>query len=150
MMDLSFALPHPVLCALVVVVLLTAYYSFLYAGRSGGTAQWVDEDFPEIVHTPKPTWLTGFRFKRHGFDAIAMLETPICLEYEAEGFMGTFGVAEEFAWNVKDKEQTAYDFGVDLELLAGGQIAVTEKFKRISIIEIEPIIEDNADVTETR
>lgn len=135
---------HPVLLGLIVIGLLLAYHTVL-GSTSAGVREWVDEDFPEIVHTPKPTWLTGFRFKRHGFEAEARLDTPILLDYEAEGFLGTFGVADNHAWNVKDKEQTAYDFGVDIELLAGGQVAVTEKFKRISIIEIEPIIEDNGD-----
>uniref|UniRef100_A0AB39CCG2 Uncharacterized protein n=1 Tax=Pseudomonas phage RVTF4 TaxID=3236931 RepID=A0AB39CCG2_9VIRU len=143
-MTLPIVLTHPVTLAVIVVVLLVIYYSLQYSSH-GSVREWADKDFPEIKHTPKPTWLTGFRFKRHGIETTALLETPIYLEYETEGRLGMFGVADNHAWNVKDKEQTSYDFGVDLDLLAGGQVAVTEKFKKISITEIEPIIEDNAD-----
>lgn len=139
---------HPVLLALIVIALLLLYHTVMDATQ-GNVREWADKDFPEIVHTPRPTWLTGFRFKRHGIEAEAYLETPLCLDYEAKGYLGLFGVADGHAWVARDKEQTAYDFGVDLELLEGGQVAVTEKFKKISFTEIEPIIEDNADVAET-
>ncbi|WDS62094.1 hypothetical protein [Pseudomonas phage D6] len=144
---ISLPTPSVTLSAVcVVIICLVAYYTWVWLinAQGGGLKEWVDNDFPEITHTPKRTWFTGFRFKRHGEEAIAMLDQPVFLEYEDAGFLGKFGAVDSFAWNIKDKEQTAYDFGVEIELLVGGQLAVTEKFKKISITEIEPIIEDSA------
>jgi len=144
-----FTLPSPtvtVTAVCIVIVALVAYYTWVYLIniQGGGLKEWVDNDFPEVVHTPKRTWFTGFRFKRHGVDAIAMLEQPLFLEYDESGRLGAFGAADQHAWNIRDKEQCAYDFGVEIEQLVGGQLAITEKFKKISITEIEPIIEDSA------
>lgn len=145
---IEFFVPPQIIGACGVGLLLAMYY-YSQANPAGGVREWVDRDFPEIVHTPKPTWLTGFRYKCHGIDAEAKLETPVFLDYAEAGHLGTFRAKDNVAWNAKDKEQTAYDFGMVLDQLVGGQVAMTVISKRLSIIEIEPIIEDNADVTKS-
>lgn len=141
--------------AAIVIVLLVAYYAWvgLINATSGGLQGWVDHDFPEIKHTPKATWLTGFRYKQHGLDVVAKLETPICLEYEHADKLGRFSVVDTFARSANsldgkdqfhEKDLVAYDFGMDLEQLVGGQIAIRVVYNRISVTEIEPIIEDSA------
>lgn len=138
-----------------VIVLLVAYYAWvgLVNATGGGLKEWVDQDFPEIKHTPKATWLTGFRYKQHGLDIVAKLETPICLDYEHAEKLGRFSVVDTFARSANpldgqdqfhEKDLVAYDFGMDLEQLVGGQIAVQVVYNRISITDIEPIIEDSA------
>lgn len=138
-----------------VIVGLAAYYTWTGLGGNqlGRLKEWVEHDFPEIRHTPKTTWLTGFRYNRHGIPQVAKLETPVFLDYDAETRLGRFSAVDTFArsTNVLDGEQAThdkdlvqYDFGLDLELQLGGRVAVTEIFKRISITEIEPIIEDSA------
>lgn len=137
------------------IVGLAAYSSWVGLGGNqlGRLKEWVDQDFPEIRHTPKTTWLTGFRYNRHGIPQVAKLEVPVFLDYDIESRLGRFSAVDTFArsTNVLDGEQTThdkdlvqYDFGLDLELQPGGRVAVTEIFKRISITEIEPIIEDSA------
>ncbi|MNM41555.1 hypothetical protein D3C81_523720 [compost metagenome] len=141
--------------AAAVIVLLVAYYAWvsLINVTGGGLKEWVDADFPEIKHTPKATWLTGFRYKQHGMDVVAKLETPICLEYEHTEKLGRFSVVDTFARAANpldgkdqfhEKDLVAYDFGMDLEQLVGGKIAVQVVYNRISITEIEPIIEESA------
>lgn len=122
---------------------------------TGNLRGWVDKDFPEIEHTAKPTWLTGFRYLRHGVEHVAVLDKPLFLEYSANQHLGRYVGADTFARATKstsqhptqfDKDLVSYDFGIDLELLQGGQVALTEVYKRISITDIEPIIEEHADV----
>lgn len=150
--------------AAIVIVLLVAYYAWvgLVNATGGGLKEWVDADFPEIKRTPKATWLTGFRYKQHGVETIAKLDVPICLEYDLVEHLdaavpirtlGRFSVVETFARSTSpldgrdkfhEKDLVAYDFGMDLELLQGGQIAMHVVYNRISVTEIEPIIEDSA------
>jgi hypothetical protein len=141
--------------AAIVIVGIAAYYTWVgfISATGAGLKEWVDNDFPDIVHTPKPTWLTGFRYKRHGIDTVAKLETPICLEYDHAENLGRFSVVDTFARSANsldgkdeshEKDLVAYDFGMDLEQLEGGQIALQVVYNRISITEIEPIIEDSA------
>jgi hypothetical protein len=142
------------LVALVIIGLIAyATWEWLINATGGGLKQWVDADFPEVVHTPKPTWLTGFRYKKHGIDVVAKLETPICLEYDHAEKLGRFSVVDTFARSASsldgideshEKDLVAYDFGMDLEQLEGGQVALQVIYNRISVTEIEPIIEDSA------
>ncbi|QBJ02875.1 hypothetical protein MZD04_gp349 [Pseudomonas phage Psa21] len=141
--------------AAIVLVLFLAYrtWSSLIPAAAGGLNEWIDQDFPEIVHTPKPTWLTGFRYKRHGIDAIAKLDVPICLEYEQSGNLGRFSIVDSFARATvatdgndrsHKKDLVAYNCGLDLVQYTGGQIAVSVVYNRICITEVEPIIEESA------
>ncbi len=134
-----------------VILGLGAYYT--YTGVAfGSLREWVDKDFPELTHTPKATWLTGFRYHRHGEEKIARLEKPVCLDYLDEQTLGRFSVVGDFASennlpgspNTHDKDLVSYDFGVHLLQLPGGQLSMQEEYKRISITAIEPIIEDGA------
>lgn len=138
-------------CAAIVGVAIVAYY-YVTGFPYGGLRAWIDSDFPEIVHTPKTTWLTGFMYKHHGVDKFAQLNLPICLEYTEASNLGKFNVVDRFALSTDakdvngshDKDLVNYDFGVTLELHHGGKVAVQELYKRISITEITPVIKDTA------
>lgn len=141
--------------AAIVIVLLVAYYAWvgLINATGGGLHEWVDADFPEVMHTPKATWLTGFKYRQHGLSVKAKLETPICLEYDQHEYLGRFSVVDTFARSASpldgvdqnhEKDLVAYDFGMDLELMKGGQIAMRVVYNRISITDIEPVIKESA------
>lgn len=140
---------------LLVIIGLVAYYTWLGLVQlnSGSLKTWVDNDFPDVVHTPKPTWLTGFRYKQHGIDTVAKLDVPVFLDYDKEAKLGRFSIVDTFARATSvldgtdkyhEKDLVSYDCGLDLELLTGGQVALTMVYNRMSVTEVEPIIEANA------
>lgn len=138
-----------------VALALVAYYGWMWTNtlHTGSVGEWVDKDFPEIVHTPKPTWLVGFYYKKHGIQCYAKLDIPVFIDYDKAEHLGRFsvtGAIAEGGGGLYTKAQKAgkdlvtYDFEMQLEQLTGGKLAIETMYKQISITEIEPAIEENA------
>jgi len=136
------------LLAAIALVGLAAYH-YVLGNPPVKRRELFDKEQPYIRHTPRPTWFSGFRYKQHGIEKEALLDTPIYLDYEAEQFLGQFKGIDGTSWHSTDKELTAYDFSVYLQLLPGGRLEQEELSRQISIIDLEPIITVSADAATT-
>lgn len=144
-------LTTPQLIVVLVFIAMGLYYT--YATTAYGKLQdWIDKDLPAPVPEVKTKWLLGFTYNRHGEAKFALLDPPVCLDHLTGSKVGRFVVAGSFAGDSSHEEQAgrygkdlvSYDFAINLTRAECGDIGMSEEYRRISITNIHPLIEDSA------